>query len=158
VSDVSDVSDVILGRLAHDAIIAHARDAAPAECCGLLIGPRGSRGAGSAIVEAVRTRNLAANPGRFQIDPEDHINARRTARHRGLDVLGFYHSHPRSGATPSATDLAEASYPGHLYLIVSVLAEPADVRLYQFEAGAFREVVWRSEIADARANVDHDGR
>ncbi len=147
------MSDVILlGRLAHDDIVAHARDAAPAECCGLLVG------AGDTIVEAVRTRNLAANPARFQIHPEDHINARRTARHRGLEVLGFYHSHPRSGATPSATDLAEASYPGHLYLIVSVLAEPADVRLYQFEAGAFREVVWRSEIADAGANIDHDGR
>ncbi|SRR5713101_3580431 len=145
-------SDVILGRRAHNDIIAHARDAAPAECCGLLLG------AGDAVVEAVRTRNLAASPGRFLIDPEDHINARRAARHRGLEVLGFYHSHPRSEATPSATDLAEASYPGHLYLIVSVLAEPADVRLYRLEAGGFREVVCRSEIADARANIDDNGR
>jgi desampylase len=149
---VSNVSDVILGRLAHDGIIAHARDAAPAECCGLLVG------AGEFIAEAVRTRNLAADRGRFLIDPEDHINARRDARHRGLEVLGFYHSHPRSPATPSPTDLAEASYPGHLYLIVSVLAEPADVRLYQFDGGAFREVMWASEIADARTNFDHDGR
>jgi proteasome lid subunit RPN8/RPN11 len=149
---VNNVSDVILGRLAHDNIVAHARDAAPAECCGLLVG------AGGTIIEAVRTRNLAADPCRFLIDPEDHINARRDARRRGLDVLGFYHSHPQSAATPSPTDLAEASYPDHLYLIVSLAAEPADVRLYQLERGAFREAVWRSEIADARANFDRDGR
>ncbi len=142
----------ILSRRAQDDVIAHAREALPAECCGLLVGK------GAAILEAVRTRNIAASPSRFEIDPEDHMTARRTARHRGLEVLGFYHSHPRSGATPSATDLAEASYPDHLYLIVSVLAEPADLRLYRLVAGVFREVAWSSEIADAGANVDHDGR
>jgi proteasome lid subunit RPN8/RPN11 len=151
VNDVSDLRNVILRGLAHDDIIAHARDAAPAECCGLLVG------AGNTIVEAVRARNLATGPSRFLIAPEDHINARREARHRGLEVLGFYHSHPRSAATPSPTDLAEASYPGHLYLIVSVQAEPADVRLYQFAGGAFRDVVWTSEIADPRANLNRDG-
>ncbi len=143
--------EVILLRQAHDDIIAHARGAAPAECCGLLVG------AGDTIIEAVRTRNLATDPSRFLIAPEDHINARREARQRDLDVLGFYHSHPRSAATPSPTDLAEASYPGHLYLIVSVQAEPADVRIFQFEGGAFRETAWTSEIADARANLDRDG-
>ena len=127
---------MILGRRAHEDIVSHARDTAPAECCGLLVG------AGDAIVEAVRTRNAAGDPNRFEIDPEDHIRARRTARQRGLEVLGFYHSHPRSPATPSPTDLAEASYPGHLYLIVSVNGEPADVRLYRLEAGGFQEVPW----------------
>ena len=125
-----------LARRALDVIVSHARDAAPAECCGLLVGT------GDAVVEAVRTRNAAADPNRFEINPEDHIHARRMARHRGLEVLGFYHSHPRSPAIPSATDLAEASYPGHLYLIVSVNVEPADVRLYRLDAGTFREEPW----------------
>ena len=149
-NDVSD--DVFLGRRAHDDLVSHARAAAPAECCGLLLGT------GESIVEAVRTRNTAAGPSRFEIDPEDHIAARRSARERGLDVLGFYHSHPRSPATPSATDLAEASYPGHLYLIVSLMADPADVCLYRFEAGAFREVTWTSELAHARADVHRHRR
>ena len=127
---------MILPRRALDIIVSHARDTAPAECCGLLVGT------GDAIVEAVRTRNAAADPNRFEINPEDHIYARRTARQRGLEVLGFYHSHPRSPAMPSATDLAEASYPGHLYLIVSVKVEPADVRLYRLNAGAFKEEAW----------------
>jgi proteasome lid subunit RPN8/RPN11 len=114
------------------AMIAHARDASPDECCGLLLG------AGDAIVASVRARNAAAEPAtRFLIDPQDHIAARRDARGRGLDVRGFYHSHPRSPAAPSATDRAEAAYPDHLYAIVSLAAEPADVRLFRFVEGNF---------------------
>jgi len=128
---------VTLSRRAHDDIVSHARETAPAECCGLLIGSSG------AIVEAVRTRNIAEDPNRFEIQPADHIHARRVARLRGLEVLGFYHSHPHSPATPSATDLAEASYPEHLYLIVSPIAEPAEVRLYHLEAGGFKELPWQ---------------
>jgi proteasome lid subunit RPN8/RPN11 len=130
-------SALTLSRLAHDDIVSHARETAPAECCGLLIGT------GDAITETARTRNLSADPNRFEIHPEDHIHTRRTARGRGLEVLGFYHSHPRSPATPSATDLAEASYPGHLYVIVSLSVDPADVRLYRHEPTGFREVSWQ---------------
>jgi proteasome lid subunit RPN8/RPN11 len=136
------VNTVTLGRAAHDDIVSHARETAPAECCGLVIGYKAS-GGGGAITEAARTRNLSADPNRFEIHPEDHIHVRRTARSRGLEVLGFYHSHPRSPATPSATDVAEASYPGHLYVIVSPSVEPAEVRIYRFEANAFREVAWQ---------------
>ena len=135
-SHVGRAGYVILDRRAHDDLVSHARDAAPAECCGLLVG------AGDAIAEAVRARNVAADPNRFEIDPADHIQARRGARRRALEVVGFYHSHPRSPATPSATDLAEASYPGDLYLIVSLTVEPADVRVYRLEAGAFQDVPW----------------
>ena len=130
-------SALTLSRSVHDAIVSHAREAAPAECCGLLIG------AGEAVTETARTRNLSADPNRFEIHPEDHIHSRRAARSRGLEVLGFYHSHPRSPATPSATDLAEASYPGDLYAIVSLRVDPAEVRLYRLDAGAFRELSWQ---------------
>ncbi len=117
-----------------EAIVAHAREAAPAECCGVLIG------AGSTIVQAVRTRNLSTNPNRFTVDPRAHIHARRDARARGLDVVGFYHSHPHSRAEPSPTDLADANYPGYLYAIVSLRNEPAEVRIFRLEGPAFREV------------------
>jgi proteasome lid subunit RPN8/RPN11 len=130
--------NVVIGRRAHDDIVEHARETAPAECCGLLIGTAES------IVEAARTTNLASDPNRFEMDPGDHIRARREARTRGLDVLGFYHSHPRSPAIPSARDRAEAWYPGYLYLIVSVRAEPADVRLYRLDPEGFVEVPWQA--------------
>ena len=116
-----------------DDVVAHAHEAAPAECCGLLLGDR------NLVVAAARTRNTANDPTRrFEVDPQDHIDARRDARGRGLAVLGFYHSHPRSPAEPSPTDLAEASYPDHLYLIVSLAAAPPNLGLFRLEAGNFQ--------------------
>jgi proteasome lid subunit RPN8/RPN11 len=138
---------VILPRSVRDDVIAHARDTAPAECCGVLIGTD------AAIVAAVRAANLADSPSRFLIDPQDHIRARRDARARGLDVIGFYHSHPRSDALPSATDLAEASYENHLYLIVGLRGEAADVRIYRFTGTSFA-----LEVADTGADFDHHRR
>jgi proteasome lid subunit RPN8/RPN11 len=98
-------------------------------------------GRGASIDEAVPAQNIAANPTtRFLIDPKDHIDARRLARSRGLEVLGFYHSHPRSAAWPSATDIAEAAYPDAVYLIVSLAAKDADARLFRVDRGAVTEV------------------
>ena len=108
-----------------EAVIAHARAEAPAECCGMLVG------AGAVVGEAVPARNVAASPTRFLIDPKDHFDARRAARGRGLEVLGFYHSHPTSPAWPSATDVTEAAYPDAVYLIVSLEGGAADARLFQ---------------------------
>ena len=138
---------MILPRAVRDAIVAHAREAAPAECCGMLVG------SGGRITASVRARNLAAEPTRFLIDPVDHIRARREARDAGLDVVGFYHSHPHSDPAPSHTDLAEASYPNHLYAIVGLKGEAADVRVYRFTGEAFE-----LEIADAGPDLDQDGR
>ncbi|HEV8211815.1 MAG TPA: M67 family metallopeptidase, partial [Vicinamibacterales bacterium] len=107
------------------------------ECCGLLLGR------GDEIVEARPARTIADQPAsRFLIDPHDHIEGRREARTRGLEVVGFYHSHPRSSSEPSPRDLDEFSYPGHLYAIVSLRGEPAEVRLFRFEAGNFQRVAF----------------
>jgi proteasome lid subunit RPN8/RPN11 len=119
-------------RSAIEAVVRHARDAAPDECCGILVGTHGDLDA------AVAARNIADTPAtRFLIDPRDHFDALRAARGRGADVLGFYHSHPRSDAAPSATDLAEATYADHFFLIVGLGSTPADVRLYRFSGGNF---------------------
>lgn len=91
------------------------------------------------ILEAIAARNLAEHPDRFFIDPKDHIDARRRARAEGLDVVGFYHSHPHSAADPSPTDVAEATYPEHLYLIVGFPADAPEVRIFRFEGGNFAE-------------------
>src|SRR5580704_12566024 len=117
-----------------EAVVSHALLARPSECCGVLLGKDGE------IVEAIGTGNLAESPNRFLIDPRDHINARRAARDRGLDVVGFYHSHPGSTGEPSATDLAEASYPDHLYLIVGLETSPPDARLYRLASSGFLEL------------------
>jgi proteasome lid subunit RPN8/RPN11 len=93
------------------------------------------------IVGAVRARNVADEPAtQFLIDPADHFAALRLARSRGLDVVGFYHSHPASPPEPSPRDVAEFSYPNHLYAIVSLRAEPAEIRLFRFVEGNFRPI------------------
>ena len=111
-----------------------ARAAQPAECCGVLIG------AGTTIEAAVPARNLAESPTRFLIDPQDHIAARRTARERGLDVVGFYHSHPGTAAWPSPTDVAEATYLESVHLIVSLAGETAEARLFRIGEGTATEL------------------
>src|SRR5262249_58269771 len=104
----------------------------PNECCGMLIGHADS------IDEAVPARNIAEHPAtRFLIDPRDHLDALREARRRGADVVGFYHSHPRSDAVPSATDRVEATYPDCLFLIVGLGCDPADLRMYRLSAAHF---------------------
>jgi proteasome lid subunit RPN8/RPN11 len=119
----------LLHASALEAAVRHAERSKPCECCGVLVGREGE------ILEAVEARNLADDPNRYLLDPEDHIAIRRRARAAGLTVVGFYHSHPHSAARPSETDRAEASYPGHLYLIVG----GGEVRLFRLTDGNFVE-------------------
>lgn len=109
-----------------DAVIAHARECQPRECCGILLGTAGH------ISEAVRAANLAESPTRFLIDPKAHIEARRMARTTGLEVVGFYHSHPHSAAVPSTTDLAEAAYPECVHLIVGFVEGTPEIRMFDY--------------------------
>ena len=118
-----------------DEIIAHARDEAPRECCGLLVGRA------DAVERSVRVRNIAADPARrFLVDPADHFAAIRAARSESLEVIGAYHSHPASPPVPSPTDLAEAhNGADFLYLIVSLQKE--EVRAYRLDEGK-----WEAEL------------
>jgi proteasome lid subunit RPN8/RPN11 len=128
--------NVEIAAEARAAILAHARDTAPFECCGLLVGRAGR------IERAVPARNLAERPTRYLLDPADHIRVRRAAREAGETVLGFYHSHPTSAPVPSSTDLDEASYPEAIYLIAG--AGPAgvlsDIRAYRIDRGRVEEI------------------
>ena len=112
-------------------IIGHARDAAPFECCGLLAGKD------ELIDEYICTDNIRASEVEYQIDPAAHIAAIRSLRARGRVIVGAYHSHPRTPAVPSATDLAEAHDAELLYLIVSLCDDRADVRAYRLQDGTF---------------------
>lgn len=123
----------IVGRVL-DEVVAHARECRPSECCGLLVGHDDQ------VVASVRARNLSESPTRFLIDPSDHIAARKDARLQGLDILGFYHSHPHSRAYPSEIDLEEASYPEAVHLIVGLQTEPPDIRLFRLVGGTVTEL------------------
>jgi [CysO sulfur-carrier protein]-S-L-cysteine hydrolase len=114
-------------------IIRHARDEAPRECCGLLVGQD------SLIDEFVGTRNLRASEVAYEIDPADHFAVIKRTRRMGRTILGAYHSHPRSAAIPSPTDLAEA-HAEFLYVIVSLRDQPPDVRAYWLVDGSFAAI------------------
>jgi proteasome lid subunit RPN8/RPN11 len=121
-------------------VTAHARAEQPRECCGLLIGTRGEAFTVLEICEAMPTANIAEGESRFEIEPADHIAARRSARERGLAIVGVYHSHPQTPALPSPRDLAEASYAEYLYGIVSLAGDVPCFRLFALEDGAFVEM------------------
>jgi proteasome lid subunit RPN8/RPN11 len=122
-----------------DAIVDHARRSSPEECCGILIGRSDAHS--SEIVDVTRARNISPHPTvRFLVEPRDHLDALRAARQRGLTVVGFYHSHPRTPPTPSETDLAEASYPNHLVLIVGLRTDPPQLELFRYRDGNFHGV------------------
>jgi proteasome lid subunit RPN8/RPN11 len=117
------------------AMIEHARQDAPLECCGLLVGVPGL------IEESVRTRNVRESERTYLIDPAEHLAVMKRVRGEGRAVLGAYHSHPRSPAVPSATDLAEAHYEEFLYVIVSLADQAApDVRGYRLSGRNFLPV------------------
>ena len=104
------------------AVFAHARDEAPRECCGLLVGT------GASIDEAVRTSNLEPGTTRYRIDPADHFRLIKQLRGTGRDIVGAYHSHPHSPARPSPTDIEEASGEGFLYVIASLVPGTPEIR------------------------------
>ncbi len=93
----------------------------PNECCGFLVGRADEEGVKrvSRVLPVDNAREEEAQRNRFLIRPEDFIATEKTARADGLDIIGFYHSHPDAEAQPSAFDL-EHAWPWYSYLIVSV--------------------------------------
>ncbi|MDS0294483.1 desampylase [Halogeometricum luteum] len=145
---------VSLSTDARAAILARARDGAsdsvPREVCGVLAGHRadGSRagrpsdadsGTETDIVErAVPIPNVADDPRtEYELDPATTVETIDALEAEGLDLVGFYHSHPESHPTPSPTDEARAGWPGYVYL----LCHP-DGRLnaYRWTGEAFEEL------------------
>jgi proteasome lid subunit RPN8/RPN11 len=107
----------------------------PYECCGLLVG-RFGEGGPKEVAETYpisNAREEAAKRTRFLIRPEELMRGERRARARGLEVVGFYHSHPDVPAVPSAYDL-EHAWPAYSYVVVSVReGRAADLRSWEME-------------------------
>lgn len=100
-----------------DEMLAHAREADPDECCGLI----GGAATGKAAT-VYRLRNIAQNrESSYEAAPEELFAAQRQMREQGEQLLAIYHSHPRAIVPqPSDTDVRLAFYPSAIYLIVSL--------------------------------------
>ncbi len=90
---------VRLSRTQLDAMIAHALEDAPVECCGIVAARDGE------VVGIHRARNTENSPYRFKIDPLQYARLEERLTEEGSEVIGFYHSHTGSEARPSPTDI-----------------------------------------------------
>jgi proteasome lid subunit RPN8/RPN11 len=113
-----------------DEVVTHAEEDAPNECCGYM------RLQDGRVDKVFRAQNLRNSPYGYEIDPRSLLAA------NDLDDDGFgvaiYHSHPRSPAEPSQTDINLAHYPHWLYVIVSLAGEP-ELRAWRIDDGRVQE-------------------
>jgi proteasome lid subunit RPN8/RPN11 len=118
-----------------DEIASHGERDYPHECCGLLLGSFDASGL-KTIAEVYpisNAREEAAKRNRFLIRPEELMRGERYAQQQGLEVVGFYHSHPDHPAVPSKYDLDHA-WPIFSYIVVSIMASAAqDLRSWEME-------------------------
>ena len=107
-----------------DEMIAHCLEGRPNEACGLLAAKDGE------VVKVIRMSNAAQSPVRYALEPIEQFQAYRTLEEEGLELGGVFHSHTRTEAYPSPTDvrLASEDVP---YLIVSLADEPPTVRAFR---------------------------
>jgi proteasome lid subunit RPN8/RPN11 len=107
-------------RTLYDQLRAHGEETYPNECCGIMLGTSDDDNLTvSQLIRAGNTRTDSAH-NRYHIAPQELIAAQREGRKSGLDIVGFYHSHPDHPAQWSSTDFAEAHWFGCAYVITSV--------------------------------------
>ena len=132
-----------------EAIVAQAWAEYPNEACGLIVGDRPAADGGRAL-RFEPTRNKAASPFRYEIDPQDLLRLTIETDDADETFWGIVHSHTHTPAVPSPTDIGLAFYPDALYLLVSLAESEADpdrggpgVRAWRIVDGAIHEVLLR---------------
>jgi proteasome lid subunit RPN8/RPN11 len=159
------VADLVIPRHILDDLVAHARELAPYECCGLLAGT------GNTVSHLYRIKNIVALEGAqnlssfdpakvehlerlspderaeiaFVMDMQDFSAAKKDIRNKGLDLQVVYHSHPHDPARPSVTDIKIATdyeeiwpkinLPIPAYLLISLLDREPDIKIYWIKSG-----------------------
>jgi proteasome lid subunit RPN8/RPN11 len=124
-----------IARSLVDEIVSHAREEAPNECCGMVAGVDG------AARSVHRARNAEASPLRYVIHPSDQIRIMSGIEERGEELVAIYHSHTKTAAEPSQTDINLAeNWPDPVYLICSLADPEPRVRGFAIRDGEVGEV------------------
>jgi len=132
---VIDRARMVLPHALRDELIAHARESAPQECCGLLLGDA------ETVRRVMRCRNVHPAPEtRYVIDKTQLFEAFRASADFDRELVAIYHSHPRSPAYPSPTDRAEAQWPDAAYVLVSLRADEPELFAYRIQNHAVTEI------------------
>jgi proteasome lid subunit RPN8/RPN11 len=117
---------IILEKSHLNEIQRHGEATYPHECCGFLLGrANDNRRIVQQMPLAAQNQRSDAPHNRYQISPQEYLRAERLAAEAGLEILGFYHSHPDHPARPSQFDL-ENAWPSLIYVIVGVNGGQAD--------------------------------
>jgi [CysO sulfur-carrier protein]-S-L-cysteine hydrolase len=124
-----------LPQAMYDEMVAHARAEAPNECCGMVGGRDGSA---STFYPA---RNRFSSPMRFEIDSRDQIRINNEIDDAGEELLAIYHSHPKTEARPSQTDVNLAAWwPGVTWVIASLADTEPELRAFEIDGPRVEEV------------------
>jgi len=107
----------------------HSKESYPLEACGILIGTMEHDV--RTVLETRPARNQLSSESSYEIDPESLFHAFTYAEQNGLEVVGFYHSHPFWSAEASEADKARANYPGLSYLVYSIPSD--EVKSFNFD-------------------------
>ena len=128
----------------YEELLEHAREDAPNECCGLIGGADGE------ARTLYRARNAEASPLRYRLDPQDQFTIMSELDRKGEELVAIYHSHTKSPAYPSQTDINLAvvevggeriqQFPGTIYLIASLAEGEEPLRGFDIGADEVREV------------------
>src|SRR5665811_1618446 len=117
-----------------DEIVAHAREDLPNECCGMV---GGSDGAAATVY---RAENAEASPFRYSIDAKEQFRLMKAIEEGGEELVAIYHSHTKSPAYPSQTDVNLAGWPDAVYVIVSLAdADAPDLKGFWIRDGKIEE-------------------
>lgn len=117
---------MLISRAFAEELVAHARQEFPNECCGMLAGE------GGRVVGVHRATNTESSPFMYVMDPREQLDIMDAIDAEGHDLLAVYHSHTRSAAYPSRTDVELAFFPQTLYVIVSIAdADDPDIRAFR---------------------------
>jgi [CysO sulfur-carrier protein]-S-L-cysteine hydrolase len=130
---------VLIARALLDELIAHAREDAPNECCGVLAVQGGDPPSATRVH---RARNTAASPLRFEVDGLELLHTIEAIEADGAELGAIYHSHTRSAPYPSQTDINfAANWPGVEWIIVGLAGgQEPEVRSYLIDGGKVEEV------------------
>jgi proteasome lid subunit RPN8/RPN11 len=133
------MSTLRLAKSVYNEIRSHGEQTYPHECCGALLGT--STPEGWLVRQSVRAGNTRTDSAhnRYNIAPAELVKIEREARRQGLDIAGFYHSHPDHPAQWSPTDFAEAHWIGCSYVITAVAQGNATVTNSFLLAGVTEE-------------------
>jgi [CysO sulfur-carrier protein]-S-L-cysteine hydrolase len=122
-----------------DAIIEQAVAEHPNEACGLIAGT--DKGGDIEATKLFRMANAERSPVIYRMEPAEQLRVFNEIDAASLDLVGIYHSHTRSPAYPSSTDVSLAYYPETVYLIVSLAEiEAPDLRAFRIQDGKVTEI------------------